>query len=324
MNNSNTRVIIVAERIQDHSAANNDDRTLEYLNDTYFNGLINGLEVAQFSWLHISHPKELMKRNDLTEHDVVLSLWSGRESRNRRALAPAICETLAIPYVGMDAYTATVCQDKVLAKHFCAMAGLPTPKHVIVPQYRMPADFSPLRFPCVVKPAFEGGSMGISDSCIVHNAKEALALSLEMRDVWKQPILVEEFVQGREVSICLYGKDEEYTIGATEIVVKDDPDYFDTHLNGYDLKKAHNRPRSIQQCPIQDYQSYINNCRNLFKSLGKVDFMRIDGKLNDKGFTVLELTPDSHLGPTASFARSLTTKHHSYSDMLCDLIALAK
>ena len=317
------RVVIVAERIADHSAALGHDRTLEYVEDSYFEQLVTGLEKAAFRWSHLTHPKDLLDPRNTSSDDIVLPLWSGQNSRNRRSLVPTICEALGLRYSGADAYAAMACQDKVLAKQFCTMAGLQSPMHVLIPEHRMPADLSPLRFPCVVKPSMEGGSMGISDANIVHDERSALERALDMRRQWKQPILIEEFAPGREFSICLIGNSESVRIGGAEVVVEGSPDYFDTHLNGFDLKKAITRPRRNVSCAKEDVEPFADASLSLFRSLGKVDYMRIDGKLKDGRFTVLELTPDTHLGAGGGFAAALVDERYTYAKLLQTLIALA-
>lgn len=318
-----TRVLIVAERIANHDSASDKEQTLEYVEDTYFGELVAGLEEAGFRWALLPHPKKLLDPHNISAGDVVLPLWSGQKSRNRRALVPSICESLGVPYVGADAYAAMMCQDKALAKTFCTMAGLCSPVHVLVPEYRMPADLSPLRFPCVVKPSMEGGSMGISDDCIVFDERSALDRAFDMRRQWKQPILIEEFVPGREVSVCLFGNSKYVRIGGAEVIVDGDPEYFDSHLNGFDLKKAIIRPRKNVSCPEGEIEPFADASISLFRSLGKVDYMRVDGKLKDGLFTVLELTPDAHLGATGGFAVALTDEAHTYAELLQALIELA-
>lgn len=317
------RVIIIGERIADHREVSDDWRSLEDIEDSYFYSLVSGLERAGFSWTHMADPRRLLDTQDLHEGDVVLPLWSGRDSRNRRALTPAVCELLRLPYVGADAYASLICQDKILAKHYCSVAGLATPRHVVVPLFRAPADLAPVKFPCVVKPSLEGGSMGISDDCIVNSAQEALDLALVLRHEWKQPILIEEFAPGREVSICMMGRSGDVRVGCAEVVVKDSPNYFDTHLNGYELKKVVHRPRANSICSLREVESYIPDCMALFYALGKVDYIRIDGKLTQGNFTVLELTPDSHIGEGSSFAVALTGPDYNYEGLLTDLINLA-
>lgn len=321
MNKQN--VIVVAERIETHDSSRYDEWTLEYLENCYFNELVDGLEKAGYSWEHLSSPRQLIERLNTSTDAVVLPLWSGRESRNRRALVPAICESFGVRFAGADVYAAMICQDKVLAKTYCARAGLDTARHVLVPEHREPADFSTVSFPCVVKPSLEGGSMGISDDCIVSNEKEALQVAYRLRTAWKQPILIEEFVAGREISICIAGNNSKYLIGGAEVVVAGMPGYFNSRVNGVGLKKYLTIDRTNVRCANKEIAPFEFYCVELFKSLKKVDYFRIDGKLSENGFTVLELTPDAHMGATSSLAVALTDHQMSYSEMLRFIIDAA-
>ncbi|MGE4290986.1 MAG: hypothetical protein AB7E32_02140 [Desulfovibrio sp.] len=317
------KVIVVAERIKSHDPSHAEEWTLEYLEDSYYNELICGLKQGGFFIEHFESPRELVERLRVDGEVVVLPLWSGKESRNRRALVPAICESFGVKFVGADVYTAMVCQDKVLAKTFCSRAGLATPRHVLVPEHREPADFSPVRFPCVVKPSLEGGSMGITDDCIVSNKNEALEKANLLRSIWKQPILVEEFVAGREISICVAGNDTVQITGAAEVIVAGSPEYFNNNVNSVDLKKYMKIDRVNVKCAAEEIAPFTDSCIELFRSLKKVDFIRIDGKLSTEGFIVLELTPDAHMGSTSSLAVSLTSDRRSYPELLRFIIDAA-
>ena len=60
-------------------------------------------------------------------------------------------------------------------------------------------------YPVIVKPAFEGSSKGIRGRCLVDSAAEAVAAALRLADEYEQPVLVEEFIDGDEVTVGLVG-----------------------------------------------------------------------------------------------------------------------
>src|SRR3954469_10031852 len=95
-------------------------------------------------------------------------------SRSREARVPAVLELLGIPFTGSDPFTMAVTLDKDCAKTLVAAAGVPVPaSHALAAD--APADSIPtkkLRFPLVVKPAWEGSSKGIRARCFVRTPAE--------------------------------------------------------------------------------------------------------------------------------------------------------
>jgi D-alanine-D-alanine ligase-like ATP-grasp enzyme len=65
-----------------------------------------------------------------------------------------------------------------------------------------------------------------------------------------------------------------------------------------------------------------HHCRALFDSFEKIDYMRIDGRITKDGFRLIELTPDVHLGPSASFAQAMMSTGISYDEMWAELLLL--
>jgi D-alanine-D-alanine ligase len=100
---------------------------------------------------------------------LVLPLWRGGRSRNRTAIVPAICEELAIPYVGGDVFVHTVCQDKSLSKVFLRDAGYRVPAEWYLPTRADIGTFAPssrLARPFVIKPQYSAASIGIDDGAL--------------------------------------------------------------------------------------------------------------------------------------------------------------
>lgn len=226
------------------------DQNLEDLEPAYFQSLVSGLENAGYQWEHVPNPQDLCRRAENGDFGNVFPLWAGRTSRNRRALVPSACEIWGLPYVGADPYAALVCQDKALAKGLAVDAGFTVARHHLLPLHRDVNIDSSLVPPFVVKPSLEGGSMGIDSANVVSTHKEADELARRLRETWQQPILVEEFAPGREVSLCIAGPSVEPIFGAAEVAVADDPNFFNRNVFGASLKKARSFPAETFQSTI--------------------------------------------------------------------------
>lgn len=136
--------------------------------------------------------------------DICFNICEGRWGDSREAHVPAILEMLRIPYTGSGVLTLALTLDKPMTKRVLAFHGLPTPAFQVFERADEPLD-DDMSFPLFVKPSREGTGMGVSGSSIVHTEAELRQQLTEQIARYRQPILVERFVRGREVTVGVIG-----------------------------------------------------------------------------------------------------------------------
>ena len=143
--------------------------------------------------------------------EIVFNIAEGQYGVSREAQIPAMLEMLNIPYSGSDALTLAVCLDKSRAKEILSYYKIPTAKFSVI--YSL-TDLSTLRteFPCMVKPLNEGSSKGIFDASLVRTLSELQAQVENVLSTYNEPVIVEEFLSGREFTVAMLGNgdDEHY------------------------------------------------------------------------------------------------------------------
>ena len=117
-----------------------------------------------------------------------------------------LIEALGFKHTGATAAVIAQCTDKARAKEFLIRNGVPTPAYEI---FDRPEGKTNLEFPIIVKPQLEDASLGIDLRSVVCTQAELLARVRYVIEQYDQPALVEEFVQGRELSVALLGNGEE-------------------------------------------------------------------------------------------------------------------
>jgi len=136
--------------------------------------------------------------------DICFNICEGHFGDSREAQVPAILEMLRIPYTGSRLFTLALALDKPMTKRILWWHELPTPAF----QEFDRADESlndDLRFPLFVKPSREGTSMGVSAKSIVHSEEELREQVGFIIQKYKQPALVETYIDGREVTVGMVG-----------------------------------------------------------------------------------------------------------------------
>lgn len=128
-----------------------------------------------------------------------------------------VLEILGIPYVGSGVLASALAMDKVMSKRVFMAEGLPTPPFVVV-RAGEPANHGAISAhvgeKCVVKPASEGSSVGMS---IVHEPRE-LPAAVELALEHDSTVLVEAFVPGTELTVGVIGNDELRALPTLEVV----------------------------------------------------------------------------------------------------------
>ncbi|MGH2535771.1 MAG: D-alanine--D-alanine ligase family protein [Candidatus Promineifilaceae bacterium] len=136
--------------------------------------------------------------------DICFNICEGHFGDAREAQAPALLEMLRIPYTGSRVLTLALCLDKPMTKRVLAYHGLPTPAFQTFERADEPLD-PDMVFPLFAKPSREGTGMGVSARSIVHNEAELREQLAAMFERYHQALLVERFIDGREVTVGVVG-----------------------------------------------------------------------------------------------------------------------
>jgi D-alanine-D-alanine ligase len=310
-------VVLIADKIDNFQNIDISSNNLELIEEDYFNEISTALQSMCRRVYFYESPKDFLGNIRKHKKDVIFSIWSGKASKNRRALIPSICEAYGIPYIGSDTYTNILCQDKAMTKDFCKKIGINTPEYVLYNERTDPKIIKTLRLPVVVKPNFEGGSIGIASTNLIQDYEAATILCRNLYSIYKQNIMVEEFIPGREISLILFGsKGQLKLLEAMEIVVEGEGNSLINRLYSYEIKKSHllisKNIRVTDSLP----QEIFDDARKIFKLLDKVETLRIDGRFDGHHFHLIELTPDIHYGANCTFAGAFLAKGISYNAMI--------
>jgi D-alanine-D-alanine ligase len=237
------------------------------------------------------------------------------------ALVPAVCEAYGIRFVGADTYARILCQDKQLAKQYAQGFGLLTPESLLIRSQEEIGLLRNLTFPIVVKPLLEDSSIGINSDSLARDYESALKRTQTLLNKFNQPILAEEFVRGKEVCVCVSGpRNQVLLLEAIEVFAKNIDNFFDQNLYTAENKQNPKLDFDHRSITKEMDATLIKRLTSLFTSLDKVDYLRIDGKLDKDIFTLIELTPDAYLGTDSSFALAFREKGCDYTQMLTSII----
>jgi len=229
--------------------------------------------------------------------DMVLNIAEGMHGRNREAHIPLMLEMLELPYTGSAPLALSLCLDKAKTKEILQYHKIPTPKYQVISTIKDKIS-KKLKYPLILKLLYEGSSMGLSEKNIVNNHKELATVLKKLFLNYKEPVLIEEFLTGKELTVGIIGNPPRI-LGIIEIYFDRYPQHFD--ILSYEAKgvkyddEYSGKPRISKElqkkiCEIALKTHTVLQCR---------DFSRVDIRCDKKGNPyVLEINPLPGLSPS--------------------------
>jgi D-alanine-D-alanine ligase len=216
---------------------------------------------------------------------------------NRESHIPTVCEMLGIPYTGSDPMTLGICLDKSRAKEILSFHRIPNPPFWIV---ESAAEIpSTIKLPAIIKPLYEGSSKGIKDNSVVRTPRELFERIHEVTSLYKEPVIVERFIGGREFTVGVLGSAPDLEILPIVEIDHSQLPLGATPIYSYEAKWIWDRPENplkIFQCPAAisaDLRQRIEHLVTRTCSVLRIkDWCRIDVRLDEAGTpNILEVNP---------------------------------
>lgn len=275
----------------------------------------------------IEADEQAFERLKVQKPDIVFNIAEGLHSVSRESQIPAMLDMLRIPYTGSDPLTLGICLDKSRAKEILTYNGIPTPKFFTATSSDELSKHS-LHYPLFVKPLHEGSSKGIYNNSVVRTEQEARNRIDALAQKYHQPILVEEYLEGREFTVALLGNgDGTRVLPIVEIRFDSLPDGVNK-IYSYEAKWIWDRPDNpieVFQCPAKIDEllrsSIEHICKSAYTVLRCKDWTRIDVRLDSHGNPfILEVNPLPGILPNpeehSCFPMAARSAGYSYNDMI--------
>ncbi len=259
---------------------------------------------------------------------LIFNLCEGfRGKANYEMHVAALLELLGIPFTGNTAKALGIAQDKDLTKRILMASGIPTPRWMTYKGGDM-SDYFLLSFPLIVKPAREDASAGIGRRNVVEDKESLFQVARDLFEHYHQPILIEEFLPGREFSVSLLEIHKElHPLPISEISLKD-LEKDGPAIVSYEAKWIEDSPEyqlTPSICPAPVSSALGQTLRTLaietWKILGGKDYGRVDFRLDREGVPyVLEFNPNPDISLQAGFPKALNAAEIPYEEFLKILI----
>jgi D-alanine-D-alanine ligase len=251
------------------------------------------------------------------ELDAALIIMHGRGGED--GSMQGLLDLLEVPYQGSGVLASALAMNKELSKSIYRQAGLKVPRALIFDRAGAPSPQeieADLGLPVVIKPVNEGSSIGISKAQTLASLETGLAAAFALDN----RVLVEEFIQGTEVTGGVLGNSRLQALPLVEIIPTDKYEFFD-----YEAKYQPGASHEI--CPARlnpEVTKRAQECALIaHQALGCRGYSRTDMMIRDQDIFVLETNTIPGMTATSLFPQGAKAAGIEFPDLLDTLINLA-
>jgi D-alanine-D-alanine ligase len=230
--------------------------------------------------------------------DLVFNIAEGLRGFGREAQVPALLEAYEIPYTFSDPLVLSLALHKGMAKRVVRDLGVPTPDFFLV-ENESDLGFIDLPFPLFAKPVAEGTGKGVDSTSKITNWTDLLSVCSLLLSRYQQPVLVETFLPGREVTVGILGTGKDaVAIGAMEVILLENAE-----SGVYSYRNKEKCEELVEYRPVEG--ALLTEARKVallaWRGLGCRDAGRVDLRADAGGrLAFMEVNPLAGLHPTHS------------------------
>jgi D-alanine-D-alanine ligase len=270
-----------------------------------------------------------------TNADVLVNLFEGLHGTGAgESQVAGLLELSGLPFTGTGSEGLGLVRDKARTKWLLAGAGLPTPAFQLVatdePMDARRFESALAAGPLIVKPAHEDASLGIGQASVV---TEQASLELQIGKVRRRygPVLVEQFISGREFNVAIVALPEARMLPLAEIEFPNDgrvPWNVVTYDAKWDPASVEYDAGTPARCPADAAPELAAEIQRVslaaFRLAGCRDYARVDLRVDSAGRVyILEINANPDISPSAGLARAIRISGLGYNGFVGGLVETA-
>ncbi len=241
----------------------------------------------------------------------------------------ALLELLDIPFTGAGAMGLLLARDKRLCKQILRLHKIRVANFISLPLRKAVRIPKKLPYPLVVKPTFEDSSEGIANASLVYDAEALAERAGFIHERWKQPVIAEEYIDGRELYVSVIGNQRLTVLPPRECYFNEESDQGPVMLT-YRCKwdRQYREKWKIEfgfaELPEATLQSIERVCKRAYRALQLQDYGRIDLRLTPDGrLVVLEANPNPDIAYGEEVAEAADRAGIDYEALIDKIVHLA-
>jgi D-alanine-D-alanine ligase len=241
----------------------------------------------------------------------------------------AYYDLLGLRYTGSSPRGLTLAMDKAVAKKILGFHGVVSPKFAVFWRGHLDFDADDIAFPVIVKPLREDGSIGIGFNALAGNIKELMERIDQLTGEFNGPILIEQYIEGREIYVGVLGNSPPEALPPVELdlshLPKGTPRIAGTEVKWNEGTRAYRGSKvRIPKLPQAVLETMERYALTAFQALGLRDYARIDFRLAQDTAYLIEANPNPYLHSGAEFIRGARASGRTHPATIIEILELAR
>lgn len=309
------RVGVTYDLRSDYLAAGyGEEETAEFDRGETIDGIVEALVELGHQPDRIGHVRQLVERLASGQRwDLVFNICEGMHGLAREAQVPALLDAYGIAYTFSDPLVMALSLHKGLTKTVLKEAGIATPQFATI-EHLADAQRIDIPFPLFAKPVAEGTGKGITPASIIRDAGQLQQVSQELLERFRQPVLIEQYLSGREFTVGLIGTGtDSQVLGTFEVLLRTTAEQGVYSYVNKERSEEFVDYRLVSPGEDEEVRAAESIALNAWRALGCRDAGRID------------IRSDSHRRPQFLEVNPLAGLHPSHSDlpMICAAVGMS-
>jgi D-alanine-D-alanine ligase len=282
------------------------------------------------SGIAVNGTPECLRALTQLKPDLIFNLVeSFGDDNSKEPHVAAYYELLGLGYTGSGPRGLTLAMDKAVAKKILGFHKVASPKFAVSWRGRLDWDADDVEFPVIVKPLREDGSIGIGFNALTANIKELMQRIDELTGEFNGPILVEQYIEGREIYMGVVGNSPPEALPPVELdlshLPKGTPKIAGTEVKWNEGTRAYRGSKvRIPKLPKAVLETMERYALTAFQALGLRDYARIDFRLAQDTVYLIEANPNPYLHSGAEFIRGARASGRTHPDVITEIVELAR
>jgi D-alanine-D-alanine ligase len=298
-----------------------------------YRAIVNALDGSGYQVSLVNIEDDLMRLQQLLQDppDVIFNLVEMfRGQAQLESAVTSLFDLYEIPYTGASPFGLQLCQHKAITKQLFMKHGIATPGYRLLKTPRIGRAHG-LRYPLIVKPGREDASVGVEAGSVVYDFGQLVSRVNFMFQSFQPPILIEEFVPGKELHVAILGNDRAQVLPIIEYDFSDLPEAHPAIIT-YNVKwnpldQSYHEVHAIcpAQLPAKVEETVRDQALQAYQASMCRDYARIDMRLTESDTPcVLEVNPNPDLTEGVSFMQAAEKAGMSFSETLAKIVEMAR
>jgi D-alanine-D-alanine ligase len=300
-----------------------EEETAEFDRVDTIDAIARTLEELGYRTDRIGHVRRLVTRLAAGDRwDIVFNIAEGLRGYGREAQVPALLDAYGIPYTFSDPLVCALTLHKAYTKNVVRDSGIPTPDFAVVERLE-DVDRVGLSYPLFAKPLAEGTGKGVTAASKARTPEDLSRVCEQLLRLFHQPVLVEEFLPGREFTVGVVGTGSRArSVGVIEVILRDEAE---AEVYSYVNKERCELLVEYRLVDDAEAREAVRTALDAWRALGCCDAGRVDIRSDAAGVpSFMEVNPLAGLHPEHSDLPIICTHSGiSYLELIRDIMTEA-